>query len=80
MTRRPTMDEVERVVDTSSSEPSDALGYYERRDRWETLGRRVATLRDRARELGVPLESIPGARSAIAALQRAGEVMVRRNP
>jgi hypothetical protein len=78
MPRRPPLEEIESLPAAERDAPPDALGYWSRRDRWEALGRQVATLRDAAKRRGVPLESLPGARGLVAAFKALGKRVDRR--
>lgn len=78
MSRRPTMNETEAAQTPEREEQPDTLGYYTKRERWERLGREVATFRDQAKRAGVPIESLPGARATIEAFKKAGADLDRR--
>ena len=45
---------------------NDQLDYYATADRWQELGRKVQDMAKRARALGVPVESLPGAPGLLA--------------
>ena len=54
------------------------LDYWQMRERWAELGRRVCELRDRAKRDGVLLETLPGARSLIESFKALGRRLDRR--
>jgi hypothetical protein len=68
----------DQTIESPGEEFPDSLSYYQQRERWETLGKRVATFRDEAKRAGVPMETLPGARSAIEAFKQAGAKLDRR--
>jgi hypothetical protein len=78
MIRKQSLEETDARTVVEREAPSDALGYWSRRDRWEALGHQVATLRDEAKRRGVPLESLPGARGLVAAFKALGRKVDRR--
>jgi hypothetical protein len=65
----------------AASESVDRAGYltyWGKRDRWVELGRKVGELRLEAKQRGVPLEEMPGARTLIEAFKAAGREVDRR--
>lgn len=78
MTRKPSLDETDARPDTGRDAPPDSLTYWQKRERWAELGRRVGELRREAKTRGVPLETLSGARALVAAFQTLGRELDRR--
>jgi hypothetical protein len=57
--------------------PPGTVGYWTKHDRWAALGREVAKLHDEAKRRGVPIDSLPGAWTLIAAFKDARQKLGR---
>lgn len=78
MARTPNLDETERAPAAEAEAPPDALTYWSRHDTWETLGRKVAALRNEAKRRGVPIEALAGSAALIARFKALGRELDRR--
>jgi hypothetical protein len=77
--KHPPLDELEqRPGGERLPYDGSTIDLWSERERWEALGRRVCDLRDRAKREGVPIESLPGARSLIDNFKALGRRLDRR--
>lgn len=76
--RYPTLEESDRRPYTEPDPTPDQVGYWSERERWEAVGRRICDLRDEAKRQGVPIETLPGARSLIETFKSLGRRLDRR--
>ena len=76
--RVPPLPTSDHIGGGSDESPREAADYWSDRDRWAALGKRVADLRDEAKRQGVPIESLPGARSLIENFKSLGRRLDRR--
>lgn len=61
-----------RGVDASEEHLPATLDYYDVRERWMKLGKRIQALAAEARKMGVPLDVMPGAPGLIGDFKALG--------